>query len=862
MVSRNIKAKALQIKTETQARANSANRVGGLFEDIADELTEIEESAIQADNEDLTVENGVIKFKDKSSLDGMGHVILRKNKTFASQVNKTNTIYEVKYDFDLDGAEVTIPAGCTLKFDGGKLTNGVVIGNSTIVEATPYVVFSSTLELTGTFTGIARAEWFEGVSIQQALIAFNNVQLLSKEYMITESILMPVHSSIIGSGNGTIINLNVQNGEPAIKPSYWCTIASFSTFSESPSPVVEVSTASLYDGLYEGLYDPELATGNSKVLIKDITIRSSYAYTPNAIKAIALISDGKQKSSHTQASGFWGVKIENVSVFGAFEYAVMLNNGRHADSTVQPWITDCQIKNVTVTDAKNFLYIGRDDAEGVTNTQKVQRINVSNCSLQSRSSEVQFTDQRFAILKSCRRIQFNDCTPWDFDHPCYSIDNDCSSIKLNNSVYGIDPSSAIRVNVVDPTISIEPYDISSIDTLNEMSYGGYYPKTNVEGETATYEEAFEDLAPGAYYINPKAESFYTWLGINWKKAKSDTTNSFHPMLKKEVFLNNPGTGLKSVLITLFMGKGLNKSAYCYYSENSKQNAIEWFYNSQSYARGTENESPTLDASDAGYTFFTTTYGYTKVWSGTAWVDAEGYAALRKKGSTANRPILTSADAGYRYYDTTVGAEVVWNGTAWSSYLSQDSNREVQIVGYLNGKVYTCSPLSIPTSNFTAIGILIEGEIVLGLSKFYRTWASTAFTTPNENSYTEIMALANGETRTSELITAAGEIDTLMKTISEYSSIDGNNHGIPAGSWWVPSLKECQTISKHYIAIKQCFSALGLTNLDNYITSCQTYNNYVYYIGFTENKLATTAKTSNVTTMPVSRMSKFNYLSVR
>ncbi len=44
MSSQNIKAKALQIKNETQARANSANRVGGLFEDIADELTDIESS--------------------------------------------------------------------------------------------------------------------------------------------------------------------------------------------------------------------------------------------------------------------------------------------------------------------------------------------------------------------------------------------------------------------------------------------------------------------------------------------------------------------------------------------------------------------------------------------------------------------------------------------------------------------------------------------------------------------------------------------------------------------------------------------------------------------------------------------------
>ena len=46
----------------------------------------------------------------------MGYVILRKNKTFAEQVTKTNTIYEIRYDFDLGGESVTIPEDCVLKF--------------------------------------------------------------------------------------------------------------------------------------------------------------------------------------------------------------------------------------------------------------------------------------------------------------------------------------------------------------------------------------------------------------------------------------------------------------------------------------------------------------------------------------------------------------------------------------------------------------------------------------------------------------------------------------------------------------------------------------------------------------------------
>ena len=62
-----------------------------------------------ADEEDITSENNLLKLKDRSAINGMGYIILRKNKSFAEQVTKKNTIYEIRYDFDLNGAEITIP---------------------------------------------------------------------------------------------------------------------------------------------------------------------------------------------------------------------------------------------------------------------------------------------------------------------------------------------------------------------------------------------------------------------------------------------------------------------------------------------------------------------------------------------------------------------------------------------------------------------------------------------------------------------------------------------------------------------------------------------------------------------------------
>ena len=77
-----------------------------------------------ADEEDITRNaDGKLQFKDRAYGDGMGYVILRKNKTFAEQVTQANTIYEIRYDFDLDYGNVEIPQNSILYFVGGTIKN-------------------------------------------------------------------------------------------------------------------------------------------------------------------------------------------------------------------------------------------------------------------------------------------------------------------------------------------------------------------------------------------------------------------------------------------------------------------------------------------------------------------------------------------------------------------------------------------------------------------------------------------------------------------------------------------------------------------------------------------------------------------
>lgn len=98
----------------------------------------IDITQVEADNEDLVAINNKLKLKDRpTAVNQKGYKILRKGVSLASQMTNVNTIYEVRYAFDLGGGTLTIPSGSILKFDGGKISNGQITfsGNSCSVES-------------------------------------------------------------------------------------------------------------------------------------------------------------------------------------------------------------------------------------------------------------------------------------------------------------------------------------------------------------------------------------------------------------------------------------------------------------------------------------------------------------------------------------------------------------------------------------------------------------------------------------------------------------------------------------------------------------------------------------------------------
>lgn len=170
--------------------------------------------SVVSDEEDLHNNNGVLKFADReynpNAFSGLGKIILRKNivngKNILTQdmINKENTIYEIRYDFDLNGAEITIPEGCVLDFQGGNLSNGSIKGNSTLIESPIIKIFELDINLVGSFSNDnVYPEWFgaigDGVvddlaSINKTVQVAHNlkatIKFHNKNYAINGTILI------------------------------------------------------------------------------------------------------------------------------------------------------------------------------------------------------------------------------------------------------------------------------------------------------------------------------------------------------------------------------------------------------------------------------------------------------------------------------------------------------------------------------------------------------------------------------------------------------------------------------------------------------------------------------------------------
>jgi len=142
---------------------------------------------------------------DAQDPNGMGYVILRKNKTFVEQVTVANTIYEIRYDFALT-ANFTLPNNCVLLFCGGKIYGGnevTLTANGCKIDGDKCI---SGICLSG--ASVLCSSWFiDSVSFKNSIIRLLNNASVYFDSDITlpkGAIYFPDGISFYGKGDYTV----------------------------------------------------------------------------------------------------------------------------------------------------------------------------------------------------------------------------------------------------------------------------------------------------------------------------------------------------------------------------------------------------------------------------------------------------------------------------------------------------------------------------------------------------------------------------------------------------------------------------------------------------------------------------------
>ena len=199
--------------------------------------------SILPDEEDLTKSapdskgNSYLSLKDRKyepdKYSGLGRKILRrrvveiedpiygtqeKNLLLQADFTDENTIYEIRYDFDLNGSEITIPENCVLDFQGGSLNNGNIKGNNTDIKPSSNIF--NNIFFSGTFkVSKVHTSWFfnyndfdeiitQSQNISSYIVLDEDV-VCKKQIQITKDCTLDFNNKTLQSENINILADNV-----------------------------------------------------------------------------------------------------------------------------------------------------------------------------------------------------------------------------------------------------------------------------------------------------------------------------------------------------------------------------------------------------------------------------------------------------------------------------------------------------------------------------------------------------------------------------------------------------------------------------------------------------------------------------
>lgn len=569
---------------------------------------------------------------NSQSPNGMGYLVLEKDKTFAEQVTDENTIYEIRYDFAVNSA-VTIPTGCSLFLNGGHISG---TGTITLQSTKIYGNGSVLCPLAGTLNGEADIDNFGTADGVDAGTVINKVQ------DVAEHIVIPAKSydfttPVIVSGSKKI--------------DWYGTLR-------------YVGTATDVDAF-------TFSTGAGKLNMSGVLSCSaaniSYS-APTNIRGLVIKNKSTCQISIGQVSNF----NVNLVIFGEGTGCAYntIKLGRLFSANIGLLITQKDSNGNKGYANENTFIGGRfvnfdwnssNESHAVV-AEKIHNddtYNTVNALLFSKTSVEGYGTSPAFILKNATNIKINDCRSEGTDTVA-KLYGDCRDVNVTVS-YGTNAvdysdlsdnqSNGAFMSDVD-TNKKEVFDLDKREQGEKVGGTKYYPFSllpmSVSGGTEYY---------GTYN---STKNTVTKIGVEI----NFTSNSWNPVT---IVLNNSDASRKNIYVTLKAElDGTSIAAASQQNYKVKFLGTSMSYNAGNYwASGANVSRQTI--------LFPPGVGRVRImmdnWQvATVIVPQNAWITHRKTfirtGATADRPNQNFCFPGLTFFDTDLGKMIVWNGTAW------------------------------------------------------------------------------------------------------------------------------------------------------------------------------------------------------
>ena len=637
-----------------------------------------------ADEEDITSieENGKqkLKFADRNynpqAFSGKGYKILRKNiqtidgvrKNILTQdmINNPDTIYEIRYDFDLNNQNIDIKKDCTLLFSSGSIVNGTITGNNTRLSDN---VKLSNIKIQGTFANeYCKTSFYcdaddNSDNIENLFKISPNVIITSKNYVISRPLILPYHASL-SCDIGCSILLEELGCIYVTHSNRLSNLTIYiSRNLKNTEHIILIDTNYIYKSIenepsvyYKSIFN---------IFIKDIFIDNRYVKVD---KIIDIRNTSNKNGSNINISDCIFQCISNISIS-------LITDGEGS------WLTSHYFNNISTVYSDVGFYIN-----GTNGAISPGNLVIRQCSIQAIESTTYFIEAR-----AVQDLKVFYCQPWDWqlaktEHPFLFTDKCSVSVIRSGSYpdYDFEGDRTLATNKINftcgdystnmgyyeslPKAKSEKYTLKEIFTLPRGVYK--IPPISTLGESLgiptpsggllIVDGGFQGCVSLTYYDNNKGLYTYVCTKIIDNVEDRFITSRDWYCANQMVEDDNP---LEYKINTLF--RNSNDKLYFVNNGGKKKDCLGRTLLSRETHDATYNIKLN-DYLDIGRVLYSERLKRAIMWDGSAFIDVLGYLPEPNKGTTEARPTLDATQVGFQYYDTTLKKYIVWNGTEWTN----------------------------------------------------------------------------------------------------------------------------------------------------------------------------------------------------